>query len=79
MKRIVILALFFFAVVDFVLERGRIDLGLMTSTFMLLLWRGLRLRRASHAAQPSSSRAASKATSAFVPPSHEHPLSDPTP
>jgi hypothetical protein len=51
MKRIVLLTLFFFAVVDFILERGRIDLGLMTSTFMLLLWRGWRLLRASHSAE----------------------------
>jgi hypothetical protein len=60
-KRIILLALFFFAVVDFILERGRIDLGVMTSTFMLLLWRGLRFQRASHTA---------KTPSACVPRSH---------
>jgi hypothetical protein len=43
------------------LERGRIDLGVMTSTFMLLLWRGLRFQRASHTA---------KTPSACVPRSH---------
>jgi hypothetical protein len=64
MKRIVLLTLFFFAVVDFVLERGRIDLGLITSTFMLLLWRSWRLLRASHSAERSSGGAALKTPSA---------------
>jgi hypothetical protein len=69
-KRIAILALFSFAVVDFILERGRIDLGLMTSTFMILIWRGFRFLRASHASLPNGGRAASKTSPAGVPPAH---------
>ncbi len=63
MKRIALLALFFFAVADFILERGRIDLGLIMSTFMLLLWRVLRFLCASHRAESGSSPAVSKTPS----------------
>jgi hypothetical protein len=55
-KRIALLALFFSAVGDFVLERGRIDLWLMTSSFALLLWRGPHALRFFHPSQKRVSR-----------------------
>jgi hypothetical protein len=41
-KRIPLLALFFVSVVEFALERARIDLVLMTGALTILLWGGLR-------------------------------------
>ena len=40
--RIPLLALFFVSVVDFSLDRTRIDLVLMTGALAILLWGGLR-------------------------------------
>ena len=47
MKRISLLVLFFSSGADFGLEHGRIDLLVMASAFVLLLWAAFRpLRRA---------------------------------
>jgi hypothetical protein len=55
-KRILLLALFFFSLMEFALEHARIDLLFMTVALAVLLWGGLHSLRRAHAASTQESK-----------------------